>query len=90
MPSSRGIFPTQGSNLKSLMSPALTGRFFIISATWEALICYFSTDISDSLDKQDRDIQYIKWSLLAGCGWESLEGLEPTHITLADLASFYL
>ena len=31
----QGIFPTQGSNLQ-LMSPALVGRFFTTSATWEA------------------------------------------------------
>ena len=31
----QGIFPTQGSN-PSLISPALAGRFFTISATWEA------------------------------------------------------
>ena len=31
----QGIFPTQGSNL-SLMSPALLGRFFTTSATWDA------------------------------------------------------
>ena len=32
----QGIFPTQGSNL-CLISPALAGRFFITSVTWEAL-----------------------------------------------------
>ena len=32
----QGIFPNQGSNL-SLMSPALTGRFFTTSITWKAL-----------------------------------------------------
>ena len=30
----QGIFPTQGSNLHSLMSPALSGRFFTTSTTW--------------------------------------------------------
>ena len=35
MPSSRGIFPTQGSN-SHLMSSALAGRFFTTSTTWEA------------------------------------------------------
>ena len=30
------ILPTQGLNLVSLMSPALTGGFFTASATWEA------------------------------------------------------
>ena len=35
MPSSREIFLAQGSNSR-LMSPALVGRFFTISATWEA------------------------------------------------------
>ena len=34
----QGIFPTQGSNpCLSLISPALAGRFFITSTTWEAL-----------------------------------------------------
>ena len=32
----QGIFPTQGLNLMSLMSPALAGRFFTPSTTWEA------------------------------------------------------
>ena len=31
----QGIFPTQGSN-PCLIFPALAGRFFIISAIWEA------------------------------------------------------
>ena len=32
----QGIFPTQGSN-SSLMSPALAGRFYTTSTTWESL-----------------------------------------------------
>ena len=32
----RGIFLTQGIESASLMSPALAGRFFTTSATWEA------------------------------------------------------
>ena len=32
------IFPTQGSNLHLLVSPALASRFFTASATWEAQI----------------------------------------------------
>ena len=40
MPSSRGIFPTQGSNPHHFTSPALAGRFFTTSATWEALCSY--------------------------------------------------
>ena len=40
MPSSRGIFPTQGSNLHHFTSPALAGRFFTTSASWEALCSY--------------------------------------------------
>ena len=35
MPSSREIFLTQGSNLHIFKSPALVGRFFTTSATWE-------------------------------------------------------
>ena len=35
MPSSRGI-PNPEIEPTSLMSPALTGRFFTTSATWEA------------------------------------------------------
>ena len=33
----QGIFLTQGSNLRLLLSPALGGKFFITSTTWEAL-----------------------------------------------------
>jgi len=33
-----GIFPTQGLSPASLMSPAVTGRFFTTSATCEALV----------------------------------------------------
>ena len=32
----QGICPTQGLNPESLVSPALAGRFFITSTTWEA------------------------------------------------------
>ena len=32
----QGIFPTQGPNSHLFISPALAGRFFTISATWEA------------------------------------------------------
>ena len=32
----QGIFLTQGSNLCLLMPPALAGRFFTTSTTWEA------------------------------------------------------
>ena len=34
----QGIFPTQVSKLHLLLSPALSGRFFTTSATWEALL----------------------------------------------------
>ena len=36
----QGIFLTQGLNLRLLYFPALAGRFFITSTTWEALILY--------------------------------------------------
>jgi len=32
----QGIFPTKGSNMWSLTSPALAGEFFTTSPTWEA------------------------------------------------------
>ena len=35
VPSSRGIFPTQGSNPRLFSSPALTGGFFTTHTTWE-------------------------------------------------------
>ena len=35
MPSSWGVFSTQGANLCLLSLPALTGGFFTISATWK-------------------------------------------------------
>ena len=40
LPSSRGIYlpDPAGIHPPSLMSPALAGRFFTISATWEARI----------------------------------------------------
>ena len=34
----QGIFPTQGLNPCHLVSPALAGRFFITSATWEDFV----------------------------------------------------
>ena len=37
LPFSEGIFLTQRSNLPSLTSPALAGRFFTTRAIWEAL-----------------------------------------------------
>ena len=37
VPSSGGIFPTQGSNLLFLMSQALAGRFFTTRATWDTV-----------------------------------------------------
>ena len=36
----QGIFLTQGSNPHLIMSPALAGRFFTTSATWEATLGY--------------------------------------------------
>ena len=44
----QGIFLMQGLNL-SLMSPALTGRFFTTSVTWEALL--FKGIIKPALEK---------------------------------------
>ena len=43
MPSSRGIFLTQGIKPVSLVSPALAGRFFTTTVTWEAQILYIHT-----------------------------------------------
>ena len=44
----QGIFPHPGIEPTSLMSPALTGRFFTTSATWEThyihTITYYSID----------------------------------------------
>ena len=42
MPSSKGIFPTQGSNPCLLLSPALAGRFFTASATWESYLMIYA------------------------------------------------
>ena len=41
----QGIFLTQGPNLR-LMPPALAGRFFTTSATWEARGSLYVTIIS--------------------------------------------
>ena len=40
---SSGDLPDPGLELVYLMSPALAGRFFTTSASWEALISFFST-----------------------------------------------
>ena len=40
MPSSRGIFPTQGLNSGLIMFLALAGRIFTTSAIWEAIFQY--------------------------------------------------
>ena len=40
MPSSRGIFPTQGLNSGLIMFLALAGRLFTTSAIWEAIFQY--------------------------------------------------
>ena len=36
-----GDLPNPGTELESLMSPALAGRFFTTSATWEALMNWY-------------------------------------------------
>ena len=35
----------------SLMSPALAGKFFTVSATWEALVTYADLDLLDQLSR---------------------------------------
>ena len=48
----QGIFPTQGSN-PCLMSPALAGRFFTTSTTWEAHVVDYQktkTGLGSQLD----------------------------------------
>ena len=52
-----GDLPDLGIEPESLMSPALAGRFFTASATWEALTVYicvyksFSTTFDKGLEK---------------------------------------
>ena len=45
----QGIFPTQGSNLHLLLSPALAGGFFTTRFTWEAhdniIVCYYHANM---------------------------------------------
>ena len=38
----QGIFPTQGYQTQVSMSPALAGRFFTTSTTWEGLISRYN------------------------------------------------
>ena len=67
LPSSRGIFQTQGPNPHLFMSPALAGRFFTTSATWEVL-CFLQRACQDNLPWQQKhaggedakDSRYIK------------------------------
>ena len=49
MPASRDL-PNLGTKHPSLMSPALAGRFFIISATWKVEISSMNTCIPCLLD----------------------------------------
>ena len=49
----QGIFPTQGSN-PCVMSPALAGRLFTISATWEAKLHIYVP--LESQQKQDQEL----------------------------------
>ena len=66
MPSSRGIFPTQGSKPCLLTFPALAGEFFTTSATWEDKyydITYkwsIKYDTYELIDKTDTDSQTQK------------------------------
>ena len=63
MPSSRGIFPTQGSNPHHFTSPALAGRFFTTSATWE--VHHFLNDnLKTTIRKRiwsENEEQSFKW-----------------------------
>ena len=62
--SSRGIFLTQGSNL-SLISPALSGGFFITSTTWKTHTCiYVCKYIICSLYSLLKVIEFIEYSSL--------------------------
>ena len=44
---SPGDFPNPGIEPKSFMSPALAGRFFTTSATWEALAQWLKVETED-------------------------------------------
>ena len=51
----QGIFLPQGSNPQSLMSPALAGGFFTISATWETHSSYNRTQLETLFHYQNFD-----------------------------------
>ena len=54
MPSSRGSSQPRDQTRVSLMSPALTGRFFATSTTWEAPIYQHYCQMSSSIQKTKR------------------------------------
>ena len=54
----QGIFRTQGSNLRLLLSPALAGRIFTASATWEAqAMSFLCSNLSVISHLTDGEIQ---------------------------------
>ena len=48
----QGIFPTQGSNPNLSLSPALAGRFFTASTTWEAHLATWVSPPGGSAGKE--------------------------------------
>ena len=60
-----GNLPDQGIELESLMSPALAGRFFTTSATWEAWECppFYSVHLSPKLSPYGTHCLYHSSSL---------------------------
>ena len=51
-----GDLPNPGIKLKSLMSPALGGRFFTTSATWDSFYEYQISNKNKNQEPVDRDI----------------------------------
>ena len=64
----QGIFPTQG--LKPLVSPALAGRFFTTSTTWEAPMENAGTGINNQvwghIRRKDPEIYRRNWWIQTG------------------------
>ena len=61
----QGIFPTQGIESASLMSPALAGEFFTTSATWE--VQKKTQHTSKKQKQQNPNLSFIYLFILPKC-----------------------
>ena len=88
----QGIFPIQESS-PSLLSPALAGRFFNTSTTWEAHVvkCYYALVLEGGCGKPVRALPICgACSLWATCCWHSGVAISVCAVCLEITALCYV